>query len=135
MLVRRLPRTTIILDARRRVEWRPQSEEAYFNTSLQSLPADHSRRRIPPSRRVAAEYHSTPTRRIPEDYYQASRRVSAEHYPTSRTSAPANVSRELLVCYTCGLRDHMLRFCRRSAIPTRQCFFFLLLSAPRSNMK
>ncbi|KAH7955310.1 hypothetical protein HPB52_000270 [Rhipicephalus sanguineus] len=44
----------------RRIEYRPQSEEAHSSMSFRSLPKSHGRRRMSPPRRARAEYSPTP---------------------------------------------------------------------------
>uniref|UniRef100_L7LYG4 CCHC-type domain-containing protein n=1 Tax=Rhipicephalus pulchellus TaxID=72859 RepID=L7LYG4_RHIPC len=96
----------------RRLDYRPQSEEAHFSMGFRSPPTNHGRRWMSPPRRAAGEYQPTP-QRVPADYYETSRRAPADYYPTPRASATNNLNRDVPTCYKCGLRGHISRFCRR----------------------
>ncbi|KAH8030027.1 hypothetical protein HPB51_006459 [Rhipicephalus microplus] len=107
----------------RHVENRPRTETADFTPRLPFSPTGRGHHRMSSSRRAAADPRPSSTRPLPEDYYASSQNVPSEHDPsprTSATSAPANVSRQVPVCYTCGLPGHISRFCpRRPPAPPR----------------
>ncbi|KAH8029135.1 hypothetical protein HPB51_022951 [Rhipicephalus microplus] len=91
----------------RHVENRPRKETADFTPRLPFSPTGRGHHRMSSSRRAAADLRPSSTRPLPEDYYASSQNVPVEHYPsprTSATSAPANASQQVLVCYTCGLQ-------------------------------
>ncbi|KAH8028592.1 hypothetical protein HPB51_017718 [Rhipicephalus microplus] len=101
----------------RHVENRPRTETAHFTPGLPFSPTGRGHHRMSSSRRAAVDLRLSSTRPLPEDYYVSSENVPAEHDPSPRsavTSAPANVSRQVPVCCTCGLPGHISRFC-----PTR----------------
>ncbi|KAH8040957.1 hypothetical protein HPB51_013239 [Rhipicephalus microplus] len=107
----------------RHVENQPRTETADFTPWLPFSPTGRGHHRMSSSRRAAADLRPSSTRPLPEDYYASSQNVPAEHDPsprTSATSAPANVSRHVPVCYTCGLLGHISCFCpRRPPAPPR----------------
>ncbi|KAH8020992.1 hypothetical protein HPB51_011359 [Rhipicephalus microplus] len=107
----------------RHVENRPRTETADFTPRLPFSSTGRGHHRMSSSRRAAADPRPSSTRPLPEDYYASSQNVPAEHDPsprTSATSAPANVSRQVPVCYTCGLPGHISRLCpRRPPAPPR----------------
>ncbi|KAH8022318.1 hypothetical protein HPB51_023371 [Rhipicephalus microplus] len=86
----------------RHVENQPRTETADFTPRLPFSPTGRGHHRMSSSRRAAADLRPSSTRPLPEDYYASSQNVPAEHDPsprTSATSAPANVSRQVPVCY------------------------------------
>ncbi|KAH7956475.1 hypothetical protein HPB52_010043 [Rhipicephalus sanguineus] len=95
----------------RRIEYRPLSEETHSSTSFRSLPTSHGPRGMSPPRCAAAEYPPAPWR-LSADYYETTRRAPAEYHRTPRASATTISNRDVPICYTCGLRGHISRFCR-----------------------
>ncbi|KAH8031730.1 hypothetical protein HPB51_020704 [Rhipicephalus microplus] len=107
----------------RHVENRPRTETADFTPRLPFSLTGPGHHWMSSTRRAAAGIRQSPTRPVSEDYYASTQNVPAERDPsprTSATSAPANVSRQVPVYYTCGLPGHVSRFCpRRTPAPPR----------------
>lgn len=97
----------------RPIERRQPPEEARFNASFSALPTRDTRYQLtPPRPRPAAEPYQT-SRRPQSNYYQASRRASELYSRTPHAAAALNSRRDSPVCYTCGVRGHISRFCHR----------------------
>ncbi|KAH8026572.1 hypothetical protein HPB51_021982 [Rhipicephalus microplus] len=114
MLVRHVPEPPPYWMRERHVENQQHTETADFTPPLLFFPTDHGHCRMSSSRLVGADLRPSSTRPLLEDYYASSRNVPAGHDLSPRTfatSAPANVSRQISVCYTCGIPGHISRFC------------------------